>query len=93
MTTTKPTDTMEYLLSPSSTRMDLMNVLEHLRDDAKDKATPLAMFHTQHGDEGRRSQAMYYFGQMDLIATLIWALDGTAIRDGIENPTVSIRCV
>ena len=81
----------DYFLSKESTRMDLLNVLEHLRDDARDKATPLAMFHTQHGDMERRAQAMYYMGQMDLITTLLWALDGTAERDGIDNPTVSVR--
>lgn len=80
----------EHFLSPDSTRMDLLNVLEHLRDDAKDGALPLAMFHTQHIDPDRRARAMYYMGQIDLINTLLWALDGTAIKDGIGEPTVSI---
>jgi len=81
----------EHFLSKESTRMDLLNVLEHLRDDARDKAIGHAMFHTQHIDNSRRAEAMYYMGQIDLIGTLLWALDGTAEKDGVENPTVSIR--
>lgn len=81
----------EYFLHKESTRMDLLNVLEHLRDDARDKATTHAMWHTQYDDMNRRAQAMYYMGQIDLITTLLWALEGTAERDGIENPTVSIN--
>ena len=80
----------EHFLSKDSTRMDLLNVLEHLRDDARDLAMPLAMHHTQYVDHQQRAQAMYHMGQIDLIGKLLWAMDGTAERDGVGHPTVQI---
>lgn len=82
--------TKEYPLSPKSSLLELCNVLEHLRDDARDKAVPFAMYHAEHISEEKRAQAMYYMGQMRLCDQILWAAGGIAEKDGIENPTVCI---
>ena len=79
----------EYVLRRESTRLDILEVLTHMEDDARDEARVLAMKFTQFGNMDDKAQAMYYMGKMDLIKSLLWALDGQAEKDGIENPTVS----
>jgi len=81
--------TKEYGITKGAASMDLLNIFENLRDDARDEAYPLAMRNTQNPDPEARAKAMYYLGQVDLITTLLWALNGTAERDGCE-PTLRI---
>jgi hypothetical protein len=81
----------EYPLSPKSTMPELIEVLKQLHKDALSKAEPLAMRYTQHGEESKRADAMHYIGQADILKSLLWALDGTAIDNGFDNPTVEIQ--
>jgi len=81
----------EYIMKKGMVPAEFLDILENLRDDARDNAVPLSMFFTQYGDREKQAEAMYYIGQMDLIKSLLWALSGEAENDGIDEPTVSIR--
>ena len=78
-----------YGLPQDISRMDLLNTLEHLKDDANDEFTPLARNYTKYGDASDKAKAMYYHGQIELLDRLIWALSGAAEKEGCE-PSISI---
>ncbi len=82
----------EYALDKDSTMTDLRTVLESLLKDARDMAVPLALFNTKWPDAGKRAEATYLMGQMDMMKQLLWAL-GECEADGVTDPTVSIKTI
>ena len=78
-----------YALPPDITRADLLKVLEQLKNDAGDQFAPLAKFHTRHDCAEHRAKAMFYAGQVELLTSMLWALDGEAESEGCK-PTIEI---
>ena len=82
----------DYALPPDISRMNFLNLLEHLKDDANDHFTSLACSYTLRESTVDKSKAMFYAGQMDLLSSIIWAMSGTAENDGCDA-TISIKRV
>ena len=55
----------DYALPPDISRMNFLNLLEHLKDDANDHFTSLACSYTLRESTVDKSKAMFYAGQMD----------------------------
>ena len=82
--------TKEYGLPPEISKMDLLNTLEHLKDDANDEFTELAKLFTRFGNMEDKAKAMFYHGQIEILDKLIWSLSGAAEREGCD-PKIYIQ--
>ena len=79
----------EYSISPSSSRVEILEVLTKLEADAADLAREHAYQAFFTKDEEQSRLAAEYEGKREILHSLVWAFGGTAETDGCE-PKVDI---
>lgn len=79
----------EYALSPSSSRADILDVLQKLVKDARQAAMEAAYANFVCPDADKAREAAEFEGMRKILNSLEWAFGGTAENEGCD-PKVGI---